>query len=143
MDDTRDRLIEVLAKYFDIGDSYAYNLTRVKEAFAVGTVTIDDFVEFDDEVVADIADHLLANGVILPPCKVGDTVYKISRNKVKACEVVFIGISKDENCSYFNFVENYADGTFYKSYSMGFGEIGKTVFLTREEAEKALREKEK
>ena len=89
------------------------------------------------------ADMLLANGVILPPCKVGDTVYKISRNKVKACEVVFIGISKDENCSYFNFVENYADGTFYKSYSMGFGEIGKTVFLTREEAEKALREKEK
>lgn len=87
MDNTRDRLIELLAKYFTIGDSYAYNLTRVKEAFAVGTVTIDDFVEFDDEVVADIADHLLADKdisrafellkaekegkLILPPCKVG------------------------------------------------------------------------
>lgn len=59
----REKLVELLAKYFTIGDSYAYNLTRVKEAFAVGTVTIDDFVEFDDEVVADIADHLLANGV--------------------------------------------------------------------------------
>ena len=65
-----------------------------------------------------ISDYLLANGVIVPPCKVGDTVYKISRNKVKECEVIFIGISADEKCSHFNFVENYADGTFYKSYSM-------------------------
>ena len=61
--DVRGKLVELLAKYFTIGDSYAYNLTRVKEAFAVDTVTIDDFVEFNDEVVADIADHLIANGV--------------------------------------------------------------------------------
>ena len=89
-----------------------------------------------------IADHLLANGVIVSPCKVGDKVYKISRNKVKECEVVFIGISADEKCSYFDFVENYADGTFYKSYSMVFDVIGKTVFLTKEDAGKALKERE-
>lgn len=76
MADMRDRLIELLAKYFTIGDSYAYNLTRVKEAFAVGTVTIDDFVEFDDEVVADIADHLLANGVIVAPMPMADWLKK-------------------------------------------------------------------
>lgn len=76
------------------------------------------------------------------PCGVGKTVYKITRNKVKECEVVFVGISADEKCSYFNFVENYADGTFYKSYSMVFGVIGKTVFLSREDAEKALKERE-
>ena len=93
------------------------------------------FVEF-------YADYLLANGVIVPPCKVGDTVYKISRNKVKECKVVFMGISADEKCSHFNFVENYADGTFYKSYSMVFDVIGKTVFLTKEEAEQALKERE-
>jgi hypothetical protein len=62
-DTVKEKLVELLAKYFDIGDSYAYNLTREKEAFAVGTVTIDDFVEFDDEVVADIAGHLIDNGV--------------------------------------------------------------------------------
>lgn len=89
-----------------------------------------------------LAEHLLANGVILPPCKVGDKVYKITRNKVKECEVVFIGISAKEKCSYFNFVENYADGTFYKSYSMDFDVIGKTVFLTREEAERKLRKED-
>ena len=63
MPNTREKLIELLNKYFTIGDSYAYNLTRVKEAFAVGTMSLDDFVEFDEEVTADIADHLIANGV--------------------------------------------------------------------------------
>ena len=63
MPNTREKLIELLAKYFDIGDSYAYNLTRVKSAFACGTMGFDDFEEFDEETVADIADHLIANGV--------------------------------------------------------------------------------
>ena len=88
-----------------------------------------------------IADHILADGWIRPPVRVGSKVYKISRNKVKECEVVFVGISADERCSHFNFVENYADGTFYKSYSMVFDVIGKTVFLTREEAEQDLAER--
>lgn len=61
--DIREKLIELLAKYFDIGDSYAYNLTRVKSAFACGTMGFDDFEEFDEETVADIADHLINNGI--------------------------------------------------------------------------------
>ena len=89
-----------------------------------------------------IADHLLSNGVIVPPCKVGDKVYKITRNKVKECKVVHIGLSADERCSSFNFIETYTDGTFYKSYSMVFDVIGKTVFLSKEEAEEALKEKQ-
>lgn len=69
----REKLIEILAKYFTIGDSYEYSLTRVKEAFAIGTMTLDDFVEFDDDKVADIADHLISHGVYVrksqKPCK--------------------------------------------------------------------------
>ena len=61
--DVREKLVELLAKYFDIGDSYAYNLTRVKSAFSCGTMGFDDFEEFDEETVADIADYLIANGV--------------------------------------------------------------------------------
>ena len=61
--DVREKLVELLSKYFDIGDSYCYNLTRTKNAFACGTMGFDDFEEFDDETVADIADHLIANGV--------------------------------------------------------------------------------
>lgn len=46
-------------QYFDIGDSYAYNLTRVKEGFVVGTVTIDDFEEFSEEIIDDIVEYIL------------------------------------------------------------------------------------
>lgn len=70
MPNTREKLIELLAKYFDIGDSYAYNLTRDKRAFMCGTMGFDDFVEFDDETVADIANHLIANGVTVQEPKV-------------------------------------------------------------------------
>ena len=61
--DVREKLVELLANYFDIGDSYAYNLTRVKSAFACGTMGCDDFKEFDEETVQDIATHLIAHGV--------------------------------------------------------------------------------
>ena len=85
--------------------------------------------------------HKEKDRYIKTPCKVGDKVYKITRNKVKECEVVFIGVSADERCSHFNFVENYADGTFKQSYSMVFEVIGKTVFLTKVEAEAELRKR--
>ena len=61
--DVKGKLVELLAEYFNIGDSYAYNLTRVKSAFACGTVGLDDFEEFDDEMVKDIASYLTDNGV--------------------------------------------------------------------------------
>lgn len=89
--------------------------------------------------VYDMADHLLANGVVLLPCRVGGKVYIISRNKVKECEVVFVGISADEKLSYFNVVERYADGRFRRSFYVSCCEIGRTIFLTREEAEQALK----
>ena len=86
-----------------------------------------------------IADYLIENGVVVLPCKVGSKVYKITRNQVKECEVTFVGVSADERCSHFNFVENYVDGTFYKSYYMCFDVIGKTLFLSREDAEAKLK----
>ena len=61
--DVMEKLVELLSKYFDIGDSYAYNLTRVKSAFACGTMGFDDFEEFDEETVEDIASYLIKNGV--------------------------------------------------------------------------------
>lgn len=118
MTDSKDRLIELMHEFFGVDPMY-YG------------------VDADA-----LADHLIAEGVIVPPCKVGDKVYKITRNKVKECEVVFVGISADERCSHFNFVENYADGTFKQSYSMVFEVIGKTVFRTKEEAEEKLKERE-
>ena len=54
-----DFLKELLMEYFRIGvDCYAYNLTRNKSAFECGTVKVDDFEEFDEEVIDDIIDFI-------------------------------------------------------------------------------------
>lgn len=54
-----DYLKELLMEYFRIGvDCYAYNLTRDKSAFECGTIKVDDFDEFDEEVINDIIDFI-------------------------------------------------------------------------------------
>ena len=75
------------------------------------------------------ADALLANGVIVPPCKVGDVIYHlypiqgIVAKKVKRIQYGSYGLMiADGNGVFFFFV------------------IGKTVFLTKEEAEEKLKE---
>lgn len=77
--------------------------------------------------------------VVMLPCKVGDRLYEvtgrktISVYKVKAIRVELFGL----------FIEwDIVEGFVWQSLSgMNAGEIGKTVFLTREEAEKVLEAK--
>ena len=74
--------------------------------------------------------------LVVLPCKVGDTVYEvtgrktISVYKVKAIRVELFSL----------FVEwDIVEGVVWQHInSINADEIGKTVFLTREEAEKAL-----
>ena len=48
--------------YFDVNnDTYAYNLTRDKKAFGVGTMTFDDFEEFSEETIDDIVEYIKRN----------------------------------------------------------------------------------
>ena len=57
-----ERLKDVLMDYFDINnDTYAYNLTRDKKAFSVGTMSFDDFEEFNEEIIDDIVDYIKRN----------------------------------------------------------------------------------
>lgn len=99
----------------------------------------------DDERRAKLADHLLAEGVIVPPIpvKIGDKIYRMMcygfRDFFIREETVWIVdkhyftgfeiITKygSNGCSYFPKIEK--------------DDVGKTVFLTREEAEKALTER--
>lgn len=74
--------------------------------------------------------------LVVLPCKVGDRLYEvtgrktISVYKVRAIRVELFGL----------FIEwDIVEGFVWQSLSgINAGEIGKTVFLTREEAEKAL-----
>ena len=57
---TTESIQDILNQYFDIpNDTYAYNLTRVKEAFTVGTMTLEDFEEFNEETTRDLAEYLI------------------------------------------------------------------------------------
>lgn len=77
MDKLREKLTDILSDLFGIGDSYHYTLGRVKEAFAVGTMSVADFEEYNEESVAEIVESLIQNGVEIPVrCK--DCVYYIA-----------------------------------------------------------------
>ncbi len=92
-----------------------------------------------------IAKHLLENGVIVPPCNVGDVVYVVSRYysgdwEIYQCEIESITIYK--NNTFISCVAK--DIRFGKiNFALNVADISKTVFLTKEEAEKALAERNK
>lgn len=90
----------------------------------------------DDARLRDLAEADKDGRVVMLPCKVGDRLYEvtgrktISVYKVKAIRVELFGL----------FIEwDIVEGFVWQSLSgINAGEIGRTVFLTREEAEKAL-----
>lgn len=61
----KDKLKDLLMEYFSIGDSYSYNLTRDKSSFSIGTISLEDFEEFDENFINDIVDYLLKNNVTI------------------------------------------------------------------------------
>lgn len=97
----------------------------------------------DDEHWLLAAEQLLAEGVIVPPCKVGQTVYVTDAvdGKICECEVIAVtGFAGEEN----TLIEYEAPKEIpdVVSYECPDTELGKTVFLTRKEAEKALERRE-
>lgn len=54
-----EKLIAVLRDYFSIGDSYTYELKRVKSAFDIGTMSLDDFKEWEEEDISCLCDYIL------------------------------------------------------------------------------------
>ena len=78
---------------------------------------------FMESISSDLADYLIVNGVIVPPCKVGDTVYETDGIRI---------------------YESTIKQVIYDTNSIAFDAraIGTSIFLTREEAEKALKERE-
>ena len=86
------------------------------------------------QTAQNVADHLLANGVIVPPVSVGQTVWFVRNEKIIETKVEKIVLK--------------SKGLYLKlgcnaMYETSCNSIGKTVFLTKEEAEKALAERSK
>ena len=122
----RDRLIELLNKKYDhFCDQCGVNK--------------------DSHYTESLADYLLENGVIVPPCKVGDVIFFVDMvcNEegeeelgMSIGKVVSFSIQKEGLWMYCR----YEDGLTY--WHLVDDELGKTVFLTKEEAEKALRKEQ-
>ena len=109
----RKRLVELLNTHQDYGTKYFYS------------ENCQNISSTSNEIIADC---LLDNGIVVPPVKVGDKVYEL-------------------NTTYTPFVSNYVveDYGIPVKNILGywrvipFDEIGKTVFTSREDAEKALK----
>ena len=118
-----ERLIELM------GQCCAKNLTMV------------NLLEFEKLT---LAHHLLTNKCHSLPCDIGDTVYTNCRmqgwyfrekDKPYKAKIVFIGL---------NGVDNFMNVDFGNGHMLQFpfSQIGKTVFLTEEEAVKARENKD-
>lgn len=76
--------------------------------------------------------------VELPPIKIGDTAYFIIRGKIYKAEVYFIRWEQHRQYGIHSKIA--ANVTPYSTVGASFNDFGKTVFLTKEEAEAALAE---
>lgn len=108
-------------------------LTLIREAEEQFAGCGKEFTDIEDYV----AEYLTANGVIVPPCKVGDMVWfkfygEIDSAVVYSCtgKVTDKGfVITDANAKAFDGLEVHFD----------INCLGKTIFLSREEAEAALK----
>lgn len=114
----------------------------------------------DGAQIEAIAEHLLANGVILPPVKAGDTLYAISNSRITVCTCLDVMIDDGiafltehiceyecKGCPFSSWGQDYS-GEHSCSGENGYwtfsqDDIGKTVFLTEADAQKALKERDR
>ena len=126
----KEKLVELIEDSINKWDFYLYHFDDERLYNDASEEKKKSFEEF-------ISDYLLENGVIVPPCKLGDTVWMlITCSSTKT--IYQEGKRKQEHHQH----------TYIRSVEMTklnffrvIKDIGDTVFLTKEEAEKALAEK--
>lgn len=124
----KDRLVELLKKTRCNKNCSGFG----KSEFCKGCSSYERFVKS--------ANYLLENGVIVPPCKVGDIVYFVARNNGKPIgtideiEIVMIGKTETGFCAKGKLGENTFD------IIPHFEIDNYTFFASREEAQAKLKE---
>ena len=129
----RDRLVELLKEADDATETLTGNFPSHEEELQV--------------FYSSIADYLLDNGVIILPCAMGDTVYMIQKRYTKCSK--YQECRDEYNCQGCeelgcdSHIEHYISSL--NSAPIDWivtmeNQFGKTVFLTKEEAEAKLEE---
>lgn len=126
----RDRLIELILNA-DTEDSYACKLC------------VDDDASCWLCYAKKLADHLLANGVIVPPCKVGQKTFLLLEKVTGGADIVESYCCKVVEKGFVKLYSMYIDcADIYNTLECVLDDFGQWVFLTKEEAERALKERE-
>ena len=95
--------------------------------------------DYEVSIYEFIADRLIENGAILPPCKVGQTVWSIVERFNHVLEgKIYEYTVRSDGMAYIRFTLH----GYFTGVAMDDA-IGKTVFLTREAAKAALKAREK
>lgn len=131
----RERLIELLN----------YIPCKAESCAAVDGGRCGDLDNLNRCQIEAIAEYLLANGVILPPCKVGDAVYIVDRTSDSVVNGIITHFE-------YNLYTTPKEWITVVSNELWYGKtkirnridllIGETVFFTREDAERALRKED-
>ena len=92
-----------------------------------------------------LADYLLANGVIVPPCKVGDTVWFLLEDDFPVHKWFLSEEKITEVASKGFFTSSFAEpcGTEDFGNYTAYSEVGKEAFFNKPEAEAKLKEMDK
>ena len=134
----RNRLKDRLAAYEDTGLT-PERCAEFARADAEGRYIV--MRDAEQEGVArlrELAEADKDGRLVVPPCKAGDTVYEVtSRKTISEYRVKAIRVELFCTFIEWDIVAGFVDKSIF---GVPVDEIGKTVFLTREEAEKALEE---
>ena len=138
--------VEKLAEYEDIGlepeeiekivDRYGRGLTLRS---SVGE-RLREVSEIPDEFLPKIASAYRENRLRILPCPVGSTLYEPGRGQISEYRVKAFSVGDESIWAEWELTK----GIILQSISgVNIREIGKTVFLTREEAEEELNKRQK
>ena len=122
-------------------------LIKLIDGFVFGTQIIINNLEWNSNTVKELADYLLASGMIVPPCKVGDVVYSyfhrwIEEDGIFPYQTTNITITQNKKGEWtkkYRAMRLIEGKTIDWQLNFSFDDLGKTVFLTREDAENALK----
>lgn len=92
--------------------------------------------EYDLDELREMVQAKREGRCVVLPCKVGDEIYQPTRDFISTFRVRYIEISACGNLFINTSLE---DGIVFNGLGFPESELGKTVFLTRAEAEEALR----
>jgi hypothetical protein len=125
MNEMRDRLVEILLQ-----KTCHYSDTPCdKECGVCGNI------ELYRSDVESLADHLIENGVVVPPCSLHQTLWEITWNRrIEQCKVS--SLTQKADGSFKIRVSPKCSGV----YEITSDKIGEKVFLTKSEAEQKLKE---